>query len=91
MTCPTCGHSIQMVVNSDAIVHVCPRCGTLREQSGTEGIPNWTVPKLVEMCREFAAATFTPDGLSGLKNTEYHDLWRSLGIAESIATTTEAA
>jgi tRNA(Ile2) C34 agmatinyltransferase TiaS len=70
MSCPTCDHTMEQVVED---IFWCPRCGTLRDvqdiQRGTDA-----TPKLVERCREYEKLCI-PHTLHA-----FHDA----GISESI-------
>ena len=48
MACPTCSHTMSMVVSE---VFWCPRCGTLKHVGGSWR-KGFDVPKLVDRCRE---------------------------------------
>jgi hypothetical protein len=68
VNCPTCSHTMQQIAE---YLWNCPRCGTCRTASGIV-----TVPKLVGRCRHFENSL--------LPGTAMADVWRILGIEESI-------
>ena len=43
MACPTCDHTMQAVAYSLGTQSVfwCPRCGTLKNQTGEVSLPRW--------------------------------------------------
>lgn len=73
MSCPTCSHTMQTVIQG---VLWCPRCGTTRLLVPT-GESLDSVPKLVERCRAFESQY-----VHG-KSQMVID-WTFLGIYESI-------
>lgn len=75
MNCQTCGHTFDCIFPS--ALWWCPRCGSI-ETRGTLGEGTCT-PQLVKLCREFEPAVFP----------KWQDLWRRLGIEESIHTPEE--
>lgn len=80
MSCPTCDHTMAMIVNSPPhSFHHCPRCGTVKHNThghSAFSVAAVYVPTLVERCRKFAT---TQIGCG-----DNAALWNRLGIAESI-------
>ncbi len=72
MACPTCSHTMSGLGHS---VFHCPRCGTVRQSDAVY------VPALVWRVREFRDQS---NGGKGLAQSA-RDLWRSLGVEESLA------
>ena len=78
MACPTCDHTMYGVLrNENKQVYWCPRCGTLRVETGSNYFIDDSEPKLVGRCRRYAE-TFRHRG------EEMPDEWRVFGIAESL-------
>lgn len=80
MSCPTCDHTMERIctfepdVDGDGSgVFICPRCGTYIIEGSLDS-PH--VPKIVSRCRSFESCL--------LRHTLKMDLWRNMGIAESI-------
>lgn len=82
MACPNCDHTMTSMPSAQGITRYwCPRCGTLRETMRGGEIRDST-PVLVSQCREFRTAAYrdliAPPSLI--------EMWRMLGIEESIET-----
>lgn len=79
MSCPTCACTMQFLGGIDLRRYWCPRCGTLKEESG--GLSNrresHAAPKLVERCREFEQRLVLVTAGDGRP-------WHALGIGEAI-------
>lgn len=76
MSCPTCDHTMQRVVEG---VFWCPRCGTLKQPVtsnvlGIHAYDSFVQPLLIERCRTFG------DSLG----PAWSQLWITQGIQESI-------
>lgn len=74
--CPTCGHTIEKVVNH---VFHCGRCGTMTVQQAGNSRPDTYVPTLVVRCRQLEPAVFDLHALAPVRAQ-----WTLLGVLESI-------
>lgn len=70
MSCTTCGHTIEQVING---IWWCPRCGTLKIEGG---VPSESEPMLVQRCQTFEKYFDVGHPLLAQ--------WLRLGCAESI-------
>jgi hypothetical protein len=83
MSCPTCDATLEKIT-SECVADWfwCPRCGTLVQQVSRGELPYHVEiepPKLVVRCRRFWEFPSTQG-----ENPGWRDLWRMLGISESI-------
>ena len=76
MSCPTCDHTMESLgVCDEAVVYLCPRCGTVKHGSDFDGKPLVYVPKLVERCRALEPTVL---------DSTIEFAWKHSGVSESI-------
>lgn len=78
MACPTCSHTLAKLCEVDRNKYFhCERCGTIVVEHSNAWETVY-VPRLVERCREFHRQAVAQ------KTDRTADVWRRVGIAESI-------